>query len=65
VPLEEKSMPAKECPMCGEFMKLRDSTITDRIPGTSTVKTTTTREWICPECDYFEEAEGLGDMKGE
>ena len=24
----------KECPMCGEFMKLREQELTDRVPGT-------------------------------
>jgi hypothetical protein len=45
----------KECPMCGEFMKLREQELTDRVPGTPQTKTTKVREWVCPECDYFEE----------
>ena len=28
------------------------------IPGSSQVLRTPIREWICPECDYFEEADG-------
>ena len=39
-------MPAKECPMCGETMRVRESNVTDRVPGT-------------PECDYFEEVEAM------
>ena len=31
--------------------------IQDRIPGTGQSAKRVTREWICPECDYFEEAE--------
>ena len=50
-------MVAKECPMCGEFMRLRELETTDRVPGTPQTKTTIAREWMCPECDYFEEAE--------
>ena len=50
-------MPAKECPMCGESMRLRESQITDRVPGTPQPRTTQIREWVCPECDYFEEVE--------
>ena len=50
-------MAAKECPMCGEMMRLRDREITDRVPGTLQTKTTKYREWICPECDYFEDYE--------
>ena len=50
-------MAAKECPLCGEMMRLRESEVTDRIPGTPQSKTVRVREWICPECDYFEEVE--------
>jgi len=50
-------MAAKECPMCGETMQLREREVTDRVPGTAQVKTAKFREWVCPECDYFEEVE--------
>jgi predicted RNA-binding Zn-ribbon protein involved in translation (DUF1610 family) len=50
-------MAAKECPMCGETMRIREHQITDRVPGTSQTRTTQQREWVCPDCDYFEEAE--------
>ena len=50
-------MPAKECPLCGETMRLREREVIDRVPGTSQTKATTYREWVCPECDYFEETE--------
>jgi hypothetical protein len=50
-------MAVKECPMCGETMRMRTREITERVPGTSQTKTSTFREWICPECDYFEEVE--------
>jgi C4-type Zn-finger protein len=50
-------MPAKECPMCGEMMRLRVREAVDRVPGTGETKTTTSREWVCPECDYFEEVD--------
>lgn len=50
-------MAAKECPMCGERMRLEQREIVDRVPGTSQTRTTTVSEWICPECDYFEDAE--------
>ena len=48
----------KECPMCGETMRLLEREIIDRIPGTSQTKSTKFREWVCPECDYFEDADG-------
>lgn len=50
-------MAAKECPMCGEEMQLRDRQVTDRVPGTAQTRTVRFQEWVCPECDYFEEAD--------
>ena len=50
-------MAGKECPLCGETMKIRESTVTDRIPGTPQSRTASVREWVCPECDYYEEVE--------
>ena len=50
-------MAGKECPMCGEMMRLCERETIDRAPGTSQTKTAKYREWICPDCDYFEEAE--------
>jgi C4-type Zn-finger protein len=48
----------KESPLCGETMRLRQRNLTDRVPGTGQVATRQVREWECPECDYWEEAEG-------
>jgi transposase len=47
----------KECPMCGETMRLTERELMDRVPGTSQTKSTKFREWVCPECDYFEDAD--------
>jgi C4-type Zn-finger protein len=47
----------KECPMCGESMRLSVREIQERIPGQGQPAARVVREWICPECDYFEEAE--------
>lgn len=44
-----------DCPMCGEKMRLVDRETTDRIPGRPQVVRRTVHEWVCPECDYFEE----------
>ena len=41
-------------------MRLSDQETVARIPGYPTPSTTRTREWICPDCDYFEEAEEEG-----
>lgn len=47
----------KECPLCGETMRLSVREIQDAGSGGARPTTRVTREWICPECDYFEEAE--------
>jgi rubrerythrin len=41
--------------MCGEFMRLTEREEVDRIPGKSEVISRKVMEWVCPECDYFEE----------
>jgi transposase len=47
----------KECPLCGETMRLSERTVQDRRPIRGGSATQTIREWICPGCDYFEEAD--------
>jgi len=47
----------KECPLCGETMRLKSRELTDRVPGTGQTSTRQVLEWVCPECDYWEEAE--------
>ena len=51
---------AKECPMCGENMRLQERETIERVPGTAQSTVTKIREWVCPECDYFEDAEEAG-----
>ena len=51
------NMEQRECPVCGERMRIQTREQTDRVPGTREVKTRAVREWVCPECDHFEEAE--------
>ena len=46
----------RECPMCTEFMRLREWEQVSAIPGTSETVRRTLVEWECQECDYFEEA---------
>lgn len=48
-------MSGKECPMCGEFMRLVTREAVEHVPGLPKPITHVIREWICPECDYFEE----------
>lgn len=47
----------KECPLCAEFMRLVARDVVARVPGTSQDVKTSVHEWVCPECDYFEEAD--------
>ena len=56
-PLLLRSDGMKECPLCGESMRLSVREIRESIPGSGQASVRVTREWICPECDYFEEAE--------
>ncbi len=37
-------------------MRRRESTSVARIPGFGDVPAKTTDEWVCPDCDYFEDA---------
>jgi hypothetical protein len=48
----------KECPLCGETMRLTVRETHDRLPGLGGSATRVLREWNCPECDYFEEDDG-------
>jgi uncharacterized protein with PIN domain len=52
-------MPVRECPLCGTNMRRVTRQVTTQIPGTAQAKTTTYEEWVCPDCDYFEEVEEL------
>ncbi len=45
----------KECPLCGEMMRLEEHERIALIPGTSQTVSRKVTEWTCPECDYFEE----------
>ncbi len=48
----------KECPLCGEHMRKKEFETAEKIPGMAEAKRIVTREWVCPECEYFEEIEG-------
>jgi len=55
-------MPArKECPLCGEAMRFKEVETVVQVPGTSQTTTRTSREWVCPDCDYFEDADDVSD----
>jgi uncharacterized protein with PIN domain len=46
----------KECPMCGGTMTLTTREAAERKPSGQT-STRIVREWVCPECDNWEEVE--------
>lgn len=50
-------MAGRDCPMCGETMKLNEKEVTERLPGAPQPVVAKIREWVCPECDYFEDVE--------
>src|SRR5262249_48682138 len=51
-------MPAtSECPQCGGTMRIRESKTVTHIPGNPDATVRVAREWVCPDCDYYEEVE--------
>jgi C4-type Zn-finger protein len=50
----------KECPLCGAAMRLKTVETVVRVPGHPVRRTVRAREWVCADCDYFEEAEEVG-----
>ena len=53
-----------ECPLCAETMILETREVISRVPGTSR-DPDRHREWVCRECDYFEETEETGSRRME
>jgi YgiT-type zinc finger domain-containing protein len=51
----------RDCPMCGGTMKIKETQVVTHVPGNPSATTRTTSEWVCPDCDYFEEAEEESD----
>jgi len=50
-------MPKIDCPLCGAPMILKRSDVVVHVPGNPRPTTMPGAEWICPECDYFEETD--------
>jgi rubredoxin len=48
---------SRECPLCGGTMRFKQGQTVTQVPGNPNATTRTTKEWVCPDCDYFEEAE--------
>ena len=38
-------------------MKFSEKQTVVRVPGNLSATSRTVREWVCPDCDYFEEAD--------
>jgi C4-type Zn-finger protein len=47
----------KECPLCGDGMTLQTRETVTRVPGSAQEIRTVVQEWVCRECDYFEDAD--------
>lgn len=45
----------KECPLCGDRMTLQTRESVTSVPGSSQEIRTVVREWVCRECDYYED----------
>ena len=41
-------------------MRLKQHESIVQVPGNFNATVRTVREWVCPDCDYFEEAEEEG-----
>ena len=50
-------MAGRDCPMCGETMRLNEKEVTEKVPGTPQTAVAKLRELVCPECDYVEDDE--------
>jgi hypothetical protein len=50
-------MPVKDCPLCGGTMQLVERKQVVQIRGNPSATTHPLREWVCPDCEYFEEAD--------
>ena len=43
--------------MCGTTMRLKLTEVVTPVPGNPAPTLRVQREWVCPDCDYFEEAD--------
>ena len=47
----------RECPLCGGTMRLKETQTVTQIPGNPKPTVRPHREWVCPDCDNFEDAD--------
>jgi hypothetical protein len=50
----------RECPLCGGTMRLKRTETVVQIPGNPQPTSRPATEWVCPDCDYFEETDEEG-----
>lgn len=55
---------ARECPLCAGTMRLKRTETAVQIPGNPRPTPQLALEWICPDCDYFEEVDERGTEDG-
>jgi len=49
--------PTRDCPLCGGTMRVKTTETVLLVPGNPTGTPKTSREWLCPDCDYFEDVD--------
>ena len=54
---EENEATSRECPLCGGTMSRKTSETVVHVPGNPAGTKREATEWVCPDCDYFEEAD--------
>ena len=47
----------KDCPLCGGTMRVHERQTVVHVPGNPNATTRLSREWVCSDCDYFEEVD--------
>jgi rubredoxin len=48
---------SRECPLCGGAMRIKRREVEIAVPGNPRPTKRLSLEWMCPDCDYYEEAE--------
>jgi C4-type Zn-finger protein len=57
MPADHADAASRDCPLCGGKMFLKAHELIVQIPGNPKVTKRPAAEWVCPDCDYFEESE--------
>jgi len=54
---EQEQTQTRECPLCAGTMRIKTRETVVLVPGNPRGTTRKFTEWVCPDCDYFEEAD--------